>query len=217
MIHTPTNLDRQYMRLLRYQELLRGWLLRLRGARAGMRFGVGRGTRVLYPSCLEVGDDVSLGEIGYLHCLSSRGVRIANHCSIDRNLWLHCGGRPGNMEHGFFEMGEDSFIGCNAVIGAGGGITIGQHVRIGQCVNVHAENHRFDRADILIRDQGVTYQGVVIEDDVWVGSKATILDGVTLGKGCVVGAGAVVTKTVPPGAVVVGVPAKVVAQRGGGA
>ncbi len=75
---------------------------------------------------------------------------------------------------------------CNAVLGAGGGIRIGSHVQIGQCVNMQAENHDFRDADRRIDEQGVTYEGIVVEDDVWIGSKATILDGVTIGQGAVV-------------------------------
>lgn len=194
-------------------ELLRGYLIRLRGAQAGDRFGLGRSVRVLYPECLKAGDDVTISDYAFLHCLSQKGVMIGNHTSIDPNLWLHCGGRSGDFGHGFFEIGDNSFIGCNAVIGAGGGIRIGSNVLIGQCVNIHSENHNFMDPERLIRDQGVTYKGVIIEDDVWIGSKATILDGVTVGCGAVVAAGAVVTRSVSPYDVVAGVPAKVIKSR----
>jgi acetyltransferase-like isoleucine patch superfamily enzyme len=111
-------------------------------------------------------------------------------------------------------MGDDSSIGCYAVIGAGGGIAIGNHVRIGQAVNMHSESHVIADAARLIDDQGVTYQGIVIEDDVWIGSKATLLDGVTIGQGAVVGAGAVVTRSVAPYTIVAGVPARAIGRRG---
>lgn len=207
-------IDEIGMRLARRQELLRGWWLRRRGATVGQRFGLGPGVRVHFPHCLVVGDDVTICENSYLHCLSARGVRIGSHTSIDRNLWLHCGGTPSDHDHGYFEIGERSFVGCNAVMGAGGGIRIGNHVLIGQGVNIHAESHRFADPARLIREQGVGYRGIVVEDDVWIGSKATILDGVTIGRGAVIGAGAVVTRSVPPYAIVAGVPARVVGTRG---
>jgi acetyltransferase-like isoleucine patch superfamily enzyme len=194
-------------------ELLRGHWLRLRGAQTGARFGVGPRVRVEYPCYLEVGDDVTICEQSYLHCLSEHGVRIGSHTSIDRNLWLHCGGTPDDYEHGYFELGHHSFIGCNAVLGAGGGIRIGNNVLIGQSVNIHAENHNYLDCNRLIREQGVSYAEVVIEDDVWIGSKATILTGVTVGRGTVIGAGAVVTECVPQFSVAVGVPARVVSTR----
>jgi acetyltransferase-like isoleucine patch superfamily enzyme len=200
-------------RIERRRELWRGRLAQLRGASVGVRFGLGPDVRIEYPRCLYAGDDVTICAHAYLHCLSRRGVRIGSHSSIERNMWLHCGGTLEDHAHGFFEIGEWSFVGCNAVMGAGGGIRIGNNVLIGQCVNIHAENHRFADASRPIREQGVTYQGVVVQDDVWIGSKATILDGVTIGQGAVIGAGAVVTNSVPPFAIVAGVPARVIGSR----
>lgn len=194
-------------------ELFRGQLLRWRGARVGANFGVGRGTRFLFPLYFQAGHDVTIGDFSYLHCLSSRGAKFGSHTSIDRNLWLNCGGGQGDVS-GFFEIGDYSYIGCNAVIGAGGGgIQIGNNVLIGQSVNMHSERHNFDDTDTPIRRQGISYKGIVIEDNVWIGSKATILDGVTIGTGSIIGAGAVVTKSIPPFSIAMGIPAKVVESR----
>jgi maltose O-acetyltransferase len=73
--------------------------------------------------------------------------------------------------------------------------------------------HGFARTDVTISDQGYTHAPIKIEDDVWVGFQAIILPGVTIGRGSIVGAGAVVTKDVPPYTVVVGVPARPLRQR----
>jgi acetyltransferase-like isoleucine patch superfamily enzyme len=67
--------------------------------------------------------------------------------------------------------------------------------------------------DKYIKDQGITAEGITIEDDVWLASNVVVVDGVTIGKGSVVGAGAVVNKSLPPYSVAVGVPAKVVKDR----
>lgn len=213
MMSRLTSHDRWEMRIDRYRQLLHGRFARWRGVQAGVRFGLGVGTRILYPRCLQVGDDVTILDYGYMHCLSQQGVRIGDHTSIDRNLWLHCGGTWQDYEHGFFEIGDHSFIGCNGVMGAGGGIRIGNNVLIGQNVNIHSENHIYGDPARLIREQGVSYKGVVIEDDVWIGSKATILDGARIGQGAVVGAGSIVTKQIPPYAIAVGVPARVIGKR----
>lgn len=194
-------------------ELFRGYLLRWRGARIGNHFGLGRSTRILFPGCLSVGDHVTIGDFSYLDCYSVQGVKIGNHTSVDRNLWLSCGG-PTGEGRGFFEIGNHSYIGCNAVLGAGGGgINIGSNVLIGQAVNMHSESHVIENSSTLIRNQGISYKGILIEDDVWIGSKATILDGVVIATGAVVGAGAVVTKSIPPYSIAVGVPAKVIGVR----
>jgi acetyltransferase-like isoleucine patch superfamily enzyme len=192
----------------RKAELLRGKIVHWRGGKVGRNFGVGRSTRILYPCGIAAGNDVTIGDCSYINCQSAGGVRIGHNCSFGRNMWLHCG------ESGFFTMGNHSYIGCNAIIGAGGGgIQIGSDVLIGQGVSIHSENHKFQQADELIRLQGITYKGVVIGDDVWVGSKAVILDGVTIGSGVVIGAGAVVSRSIPPYSVAVGVPARVTGTR----
>lgn len=206
--------DKIDRRAARRLELLRGWLMQCRGVTAGIRFGLGPGVRIIYPRCLIIGDDVTIEGPGYLHCLSRWGVRIGHHTSIARNLWLHCGGTLEDYDHGFFEIGEHSFIGPNAVIGAGGGIRIGSHVFFGPDVVVSSENHVFDDPDKRIDEQGVTRKGVVIEDGCWIASKAVVLDGVTIGRGAVVAAGAVVARDVPPNNIVMGVPAKVIRYRG---
>jgi acetyltransferase-like isoleucine patch superfamily enzyme len=194
-------------------ELIRGHIVHWRGAQTGTYFGVGKFTQILYPAHLKVGDYVTIGDFSFLNCLSGQGVKIGDHSSIDRNLWLSCGGAQGGGT-GFFEIGHHSYIGCNAVLGAGGGgIKIGNNVLIGQSVNMHSESHVIKDASTLIRNQGISYQGIQIEDDVWIGSKATILDGVVIGTGAVIGAGAVVTKSIPPYSIVVGVPAKVIGLR----
>lgn len=95
-----------------------------------------------------------------------------------------------------------------------GNVTIGEHVMMGPEVIIYTQNHSFSSTDIPMDQQGFSDEKpVVIGDDVWIGSRVTILPGVTVGKGCVIGASAVVTKDVPPYSVVAGNPARVVKTR----
>ena len=73
---------------------------------------------------------------------------------------------------------------------------------------VFAVNHVFNDPTRPFVEQGITAEGIVIADDVWLGAGAIITDGITIGKGAVIAAGAVVTKNVAPHTVVGGVPAK---------
>jgi maltose O-acetyltransferase len=95
-----------------------------------------------------------------------------------------------------------------------GGLIIGNNVLIGPHVCIHTTNHNYEDKATLIRLQGNTPEPVIIEDDVWVGANCVILPGVKLGKGCVVGAGSIVTKNIPSYCVAVGNPAHVIKRRG---
>ena len=112
-----------------------------------------------------------------------------------------------------FSIGERSGVNVNTWINAMGGVTIGNDVIIGPFVVIHSANHKFDRLDIPIQKQGWEKLSVNIEDDVWIGANTVILPGVTIGKGSVIGAGAVVTRDIPPYSVAVGVPSKVIRNR----
>ena len=105
-------------------------------------------------------------------------------------------------------IGNHTRIGLhNTIIGP---VDIGSHVNLAQGITVTALNHNFDDTQKRIDEQGVSTNPVTIEDDVWIGANAVILPGVTIGNHCVVSAGAVVTKDVPPHSLVAGVPAKVI-------
>src|SRR5690349_24582639 len=90
-------LDQLDATLERRAELFRGNLLRWRGAKVGINFGLGRLTRFFSPGCFVAVDDVTIGEFSYLVCFSRNGVRIGSLTSIDRNLWLGCFGKTGTV------------------------------------------------------------------------------------------------------------------------
>lgn len=105
-------------------------------------------------------------------------------------------------------IGDHTRIGLhNTIIGP---VDIGNHVNLAQGITVTALNHNFSDTNKRIDEQGVSTNPVTIEDDVWVGANAVILPGVTIGEHCVVAAGAVVTKDMPPHSLVAGIPAKVI-------
>ena len=107
-------------------------------------------------------------------------------------------------------IGDHTRIGLhNTIIGP---VSIGSHVNLAQGITVTALNHNFDDTNKRIDEQGVSTTPVTIEDDVWIGANAVVLPGVIIGKHCVVAAGAVVTKNVPPHSLVAGVPAKIIKQ-----
>ena len=110
-----------------------------------------------------------------------------------------------------FWLGRRSVVESYCCINnAVGDVTIGDYTRIGIHCTVTALNHNFEDSSKRIDEQGVSTKPVVIGDDVWIGTNAVILPGVTIGSHCVVAAGAVVTKDIPDHTLVGGVPAKVI-------
>jgi acetyltransferase-like isoleucine patch superfamily enzyme len=107
-------------------------------------------------------------------------------------------------------VGKGCFIGEFSLLRGQGGVHIGDDVLLAPRVQVLAVNHVFDDPDRAIIKQGITAQGIVVEDGAWVGAGAILLDGVHVGARSVVGAGAVVTQDVPPRSVAVGTPARIV-------
>ena len=111
------------------------------------------------------------------------------------------------------KAGRRLAVNINTYLDGRGGITIGDNVLIGpNCVIASCE-HSFGDPHVPICRQPVKYAPITIGNDVWIGANAFIKCGVTIGDGCVIGAGSVVTKDVPANAIVGGVPAKVIKFR----
>lgn len=146
-----------------------------------------------------------------------RGSKIYHSVRMDtppyRRFWL---GRRSVVESyccinnavGDVTIGDYTRIGIHCTLI--GPVCIGNHVNLAQGITVTALNHNFEDSSKRIDEQGVSTKPVVIGDDVWIGTNAVILPGVTIGSHCVVAAGAVVTKDIPDHTLVGGVPAKVI-------
>ena len=173
---------------------------------------IGRGVQIRDGHLLKAGKGVLVEDYVTIEALSSDGIQLGNGVTIARYAMIKATGVLGNLGVGL-SVGDGSNLGEYNYVGAAGGVTIGKRVAIGQRVSFHAENHVYSDPNLPIAAQGVTRQGIVVEDDCWIGSGAIILDGVTIGRGSVVAAGAVVNRDVPPLSVVGGVPAKVLRMR----
>jgi acetyltransferase-like isoleucine patch superfamily enzyme len=134
---------------------------------------------------------------------------------------LEIGSRSTIQNFAFFQLtkpnprvyiGDDTVIGRHCMITAKSLIRIGSNVLMGAYVQVIDHNHGFARGTV-IREQKAEISEVIIENDVWIGAGAKILSGVRIGEGAVIGANAVVTADVPPYAIAVGVPARVIKYR----
>jgi maltose O-acetyltransferase len=139
---------------------------------------------------------------------------------ICRHMFASCG-KNVNVEHGaLINSGSDITIGDNSGIGldafVSGPVTIGANVIMGPRCTFLSINRRTPRVDVPMITQGFREpQPPVIEDDVWLGANVTVLPGRRIGRGSIVGAGAVVSTDIPPYAIAAGNPARVIRMRDG--
>ena len=111
-------------------------------------------------------------------------------------------------------LGERVSIHEYSVLGGSGDIVIGDRVAIANSCTLISESHIFSDPNKPIKEQGLTAQPITIGDDVWLGARVTVLGNVTIGPGAVIGAGSVVSRDIPANAIAVGVPCRVIGQRG---
>jgi len=164
---------------------LRAWLFTLMGCNGLEKCLIGPRFRVDYP----------------------HQVRIGRRVELEADVWLKLVSDEARLD-----IGQHSFIGRGTEIDVSKEVVIGDHVLIapGVFITDHAHNMK---AEKLIDSQGCTSTSVSIADDVWLGANSIILPGVSIGRGAVVGAGAVVTGDIPGNSVVAGVPARVLRER----
>lgn len=169
-----------------------------------------RNVRLRFASHIRLGHGSYLDEGVYIHACPG-GVEIGANTLVMHGAVLHVYNFR-NLPHAGIRIGRDSLIGEYSVIRGQGGVTIGDRVYTSPMTQIIAVNHVYDDPDRPFIDQGITAEGIVVEDDVWLGSGAVVTDGVRVGRGSVVAAGAVVTQDVPPHSVVGGVPARVIRE-----
>jgi acetyltransferase-like isoleucine patch superfamily enzyme len=174
--------------------------------------GIDRGVRLSFANHIRLGDRAYLDQGVYVHACPG-GVEIGAGTLVMHGCVLHVYNFRAIPQAGI-RIGSNSLLGEYTVIRGQGGVTIGDRVYTSPHVQITAVNHVFDDPERSFVEQGITARGIVVEDDVWIGSGAVICDGVRIGAGSVVGAGAVVTRDVDPHTVVAGVPARPIRQVG---
>jgi len=130
-----------------------------------------------------------------------KGTEIASFCKI-------------KALDGPLHMGDHCSIGSGCFLSSGtAGIQIGSHVMIGANTVVVANNHRYDRIDVPMKQQGLNSVGVVIEDDVWIGANCSVMDGAHIETGAVIAAGSAVSGRIPARRIAAGSPARIIFER----
>lgn len=192
--------------------LLRGFFLKFTFKKSNGLLFVGRRCKIIFRNKISLGKTVNIGDNVEINALSKLGVTIGNNVSILKNTIIECTGVISELGEGLV-IGNNVGIAQNCFIQVRGKVIIEDNVIFGPNVSVFSENHIFDNPELPVNVQGVSRKGVKIESGVWIGTRAVILDGVTVGKNSIVAAGSIVNKDVPPYSIVGGVPAKLIKMR----
>ncbi len=188
--------------------LLRGRLYRLILGGLGKKCFLEKNLRFFNAGRVLLGDRVFLGEGSFLDVGPDAGpVTVGDDSHLARLVTVR-------TQLGKVEIGKKVNIGAGSFIYGYGDIAIGDYCLVANGVEIIGGDHTVDDLSCPMRFQGRSSRPITIGEDVWIGTRAVILGGVTVGAGSVIGAGAVVTADIPPRAVAAGVPARVIRFRG---
>jgi acetyltransferase-like isoleucine patch superfamily enzyme len=171
----------------------------------------GQGVVLRHPHKIRLGDGVTVDDLVVLDAkgTSNRGIDVGRGVFLGRGTILSC-------KDGDIEIGDHGNFGFHCEVFSGSSVRIGRHGLFAAQSYLVGGGHDFTEAQVAVIDQPRTSRGIVLGDDVWLGTGAKVLDGVRVGSHVVVGANAVVTSDLPDGAVAVGVPARVLRVREAG-
>lgn len=192
--------------------LIRGVFKKAGFKKSGKIAFIGKGVKIKSKKHITCGSGLTIDDGCYINALCKNGVHIGNNFSLGRNSTIECTGVIRDLGDSL-EIGDDVGISANAFISVRGKVSIGSSTIFGPGVKLFAENHIFSDRNTPIYLQGATKKGISIGEDCWIGADAIILDGVTIGKGCVIAGGAVVNKDIPDYSIAAGVPAKIIGTR----
>ncbi len=182
------------------RRLILPWLCRS----FGKEVSIGRDCTVRNPGVIEIGDRA---EIGDQVCIDAKpevdGLRIGADVRIGDGTICNCAGAA-------LDIGGGTEIGAACRVGSKLGLTVGRNCRIGQAVCISGAAHAYDRRDLPIVLQPVTCKGpTLIGDEVFIGDRTTILDGVRIGSRVRIAADSLVISDIPAGLSVSGVPVRI--------
>lgn len=192
--------------------MARGIFLKLRFKKAEGLVFAGKNCKIRFCHKIKAGRTLILGDNVQINALSSNGIVFGNNVSVNSNTIIECTGTLKQLGEGLV-TGNNVGIAQNCFIQVRGNVKIGSDVIFGPGVHIFSENHGFSDMSIPIMEQPSTRKGVTIEDNVWVGSRAVILDGVTVGQGSIIASGTIVNIDVPPFSIAAGVPARIIKSR----
>ncbi len=187
------------------------WPRLFRRCGRGTTFGVG--ITIRHPGRISLGENVIVSDGCILDARNENkqdAINVGDETIMSNNVMISCKG-------GAVHIGNRAGLGAQTIIQSVNNcpVTLADDVMVGpQCYLVGGSNYNIDRTDIPMSQQGMIDDGgIQIEEDVWLGGRVTVLGGVTIGRGSVVAAGAVVNKPVDVLTIVGGIPAREIKKR----
>lgn len=172
--------------------------------------GVTFGTNVVlrHPHKIHLGDNVVIDDNCVLDAkgAENKGLFIGSGAFIGRNTILSC-------KNGDIHLGDNVNMGFNCQIFSASEVKLGKNCLIAAYCYMIGGTHTMDRLDIPPLEQKRVSQGIIMEDNLWLGAGVKVTDGVRIGRDAIIGTSAVVTRDIPEYAIAVGIPAKVIRNR----
>lgn len=174
----------------------------------GRSVSFGQNVVLRHPHKIRIGDDVVVDDLVVLDAKGDHnvGISIGNGVFLGRGTILSC-------KDGDIELGDHVNIGFMCEIFSGSRVVVGRHGLFAAYTYLVGGGHEFERADTPVLEQGRASLGITLDENVWLGTGAKVLDGVRIGKNVVIGANAVVNADVPDGVIAGGVPARIIRKR----
>ena len=170
----------------------------------------GQGVVLRHPHKVRLGDGVTVDDLVVLDAkgTKNRGIDVGRGVFLGRGTILSC-------KDGDIAIGDHGNFGFHCEVFSGSSVTVGTHGLFAAQSYLVGGGHEFERPELAVIDQPRSSRGIVLGDNVWLGTGAKVLDGVRIGRDVVVGANAVVNADLPDGAIAAGIPARVLRHRAG--
>lgn len=169
----------------------------------------GKSLTIRHPHKIYIGDNVVIDDYAVLDAkgTDNQGIVMGDNVLIGRNTVISC-------KNGNITIGDNTNIAMNCFIQSAKTVTIGKNVLFAAYGYViGGGDHETERTDIPIIAQGQIVKGITIGDNCWMGAGVKVLDGITIENDSIIGAGAVVSRSIPEFSIAVGVPAKILKHR----
>ncbi len=199
------NMEGEYAKNKR-QEYYRGLFRHM-----GKNVSIGVGVRIVNPQFISLGDNVQIHDRCTLVANSEKGIVLNDGARLKHGVYLD----TESVATGYIWIGKNVYIGAGCCLHGHEGLEIGDDSLLAQNITITPYSHKFNDPNKTIYSQGGIQKKIIIGRDCYLGMNVCIVcTAESIGEGSVIGAGSVVVKPIPPYSVAVGVPARVIKQRG---